>query len=157
MELIKIIFGLMVCVAIASSNNHDPSPFNLLSPQGGINNYLGLPGALFAGLLKDVFGQMAILVPMFMIFVGTKNIGISWKTAMLMVLELFLLVTLISFMFMKSDSALLKYTGLWGYISNISLAEPSWRNASLIIVFGYQILFFRLFRLNPIVLVVFIE
>ncbi len=157
LELIKITSGLMVFAALASFSRLDPSLFNLLSPQGEISNCFGLPGALLAGLINDIFGQMAFLIPILMVFASSKNGIVSWKTTVSIILELFLIVTLVSFVLSKANAELTVYTGLWGHVSNASLSDPFWKNVSLVIILGYQLLFFRLIRLNPILLVVLFE
>jgi len=46
-----------------SFSHRDPTLFNLLSPFGGISNWLALPGALVGGTLVELFGASALWVP----------------------------------------------------------------------------------------------
>jgi hypothetical protein len=79
----KIIFCLIFVISIMSQGKFDPTPFNLMVPPDGLNNFFGLPGALLGGLLLDFFGKSAILLPVLFVVIkrseqsDTKFIGLK--------------------------------------------------------------------------------
>jgi len=65
----KIVFCLIFVISILSQGKFDPTPFNLMVPPNGLNNFFGLPGALLGGFLLDFFGKSAILLPLLFIVI----------------------------------------------------------------------------------------
>ena len=71
-KIVRLLIGLGLLIAITSQGRLDPTPFNLLTPNGGIQNWLGITGALIGGTLIECMGQMSVLFPFSLLFVDNS-------------------------------------------------------------------------------------
>jgi len=55
--------GLALFLSMLSADFQDPTVFNQLNPSEGVQNWLGLIGALIGGSLLEIFGPSALLLP----------------------------------------------------------------------------------------------
>ncbi len=60
-----ILCSTFLFLAIGTAHFYDPTLFHPLYPHGGIQNWLGLFGALTGGTLIELFGPPALLIPWF--------------------------------------------------------------------------------------------
>lgn len=67
--------GVFVLLLLFFQGPLDPTPINALWPEGGVWNFLGLPGSLFAGLLLDLWGQCAYLFVAILLFLSRRFDG----------------------------------------------------------------------------------
>ncbi len=156
-DLIKIAFGLVFFVVLVSHDSFDPTPLNLLWPADGVKNWLSLPGALASGLLFDILGLSAFMVPAFLIFLKLKDETAKWRACVRYLLTVFLFNTLFSLLFIEGSHLLNPYVGFWGYLSNIHLMAFPGRWLSLLVILGSLIRFFRFYRIDPLLFMVLLQ
>ncbi len=154
LETVFFIFGLLSFVTLFSYEVFDPSPLNLLQPIGGIQNWLGLPGALYAGFIIELFGLFAFALPVLTVFTRPRFGQSGFKVVLMTFVEIFLLVSCASLLIQGESHLLVQYTGIWGVLSNQSLIKFPGLIISLVIIFFYQFLFIRFFYFNNTLFVV---
>lgn len=147
---IKSLFGLFILVAITSRSPLDPTPLNLIWPFNGMQNWLGLPGALISGFLFSVFGWSALLIPFFLVLLQHDKQVRGWRAFFLETLTILLLIILFSLLFPDINEQVVKFTGLWGYASHYALSPLPVRLVSILLIAGYLVRYFRKYRLNPL-------
>lgn len=59
-----IAFALLLALTVLTFQRQDPTLTNLVSPQEGIGNWLGIGGALLGGTLVELVGASALLLPL---------------------------------------------------------------------------------------------
>ena len=55
--------GVVLFLSMLSADFQDPTVFNQLYPSEGVQNWVGLIGALIGGSLLEIFGPSALLLP----------------------------------------------------------------------------------------------
>ena len=145
---VKIILGLILFVAMMSYNQLDPSPLNLLWPDEGIHNWLGLPGALVSGFLIEIFGWCGFLLPLFLTVLSHKK-SISRRQAVLLDIAVIMLLTIgLAQLMMSPDARLASLTGILGIVSNIQLEQFPGKLITILLVAGFIVRYSNHFLLN---------
>lgn len=148
--VLKLLLGLLILVSLLSYSALDPNPFNLFRPANEISNWLGLPGALFAGFLLDFFGMMSYIIPVQLILLARKHSILQPKHFVPDLLEILVLVSLISLVAVSLEIPTgIKETGIWGAVSVEALSKFPGVLYALVILFVYQMVHFSGIRLDP--------
>jgi DNA translocase FtsK/SpoIIIE-like protein len=140
--LYKLFFSLLILLALVSHNDFDPSPFNLLQSVDGIANFLGLPGALFSGLLFETFGLMAWAIPLLFLFSGRRKESLSLRLVIPELIEIFALCSLVGLLYLPNHPNTLLVVGSWGALSGEVLTGFPGKGISLAVLLLYQGLYF---------------
>ena len=133
-NLIRTIVGLAILLALVSRNPLDPTPFNLLWPYDGVNNLLSLPGALFAGLLYELFGWCALAIPIYLLFLRSREPSRKTRQYLLNGLYFLLLVDFVALCFPTGNQYLNQITGFWGTVACAGLIPFPGRPIALILI-----------------------
>ncbi|MBF0351710.1 MAG: DNA translocase FtsK 4TM domain-containing protein [SAR324 cluster bacterium] len=59
------VIGILLVLSMVTVDFYDPTVFNQVYPSGGIQNWLGIGGALIGGSLVELLGISALLIPWF--------------------------------------------------------------------------------------------
>jgi hypothetical protein len=140
--------GLLLLAAMMSHNQLDPSPLNLLWPDEGIHNWLGLPGALASGFLVEVFGWCGYLVPLFLLLLGHKKTIRLWQAIFLDIAVIILLTIGIAQVIDASDAYVARITGYLGVISSVQLAHFPGKLITILLAAGFIVRYSKHFLLN---------
>ena len=132
-NMIRTIIGLLVLLALISRNSLDPTPFNLLWPHGGVKNLLSLPGALLAGLLYDLFGWCALIIPIYLLLLKSREEARKLRQSSFNLLYFLLLVGFVALCFPPGNRFLSEITGFWGTAASTGLLSFPGRPISLIL------------------------
>lgn len=68
--LFLLFSGLFLAVSLVSFDPRDPTINQAVDPSYGVRNHAGMVGAFTAGLLVDIFGLTALILPPFCIYLG---------------------------------------------------------------------------------------
>ncbi len=145
---VKIFLGLILLVAIISHNQLDPSPLNLLWPEEGIHNWLGLPGALVSGFLVETFGWCGILIPLFLLILGHKKTISLWQAFALDVAVIMLLTIGAAQLMISPTANVARITGILGTISSMQLEQFPGKLITILLVFGFIVRYSKHFLVN---------
>ncbi len=148
LSYLKVIAGLILLLSLITQNRLDPSPLNLLWPAEGISNWLGLPGAILAGFLTDVFGWCGFLVPMSLLALVHKNGRNRWQITILDSAAILLVTIGLAQLASQADAQLGRMTGLIGVVSNIYLQEFPGKLITILIVVGFFVRYASHYRVN---------
>ena len=146
--LFKLLAAFIILLALISHDAFDPSPFNLLQPVGGVSNLLGLPGALFSGLLTDFLGLTAFIIPFIIVFSGRQRESLNILLLIPELVEILAICSLISLLLSPESPNLYVFTGSWGAVTNATLLVFPGIWPSILILAIYQILYFRSNRID---------
>lgn len=148
LAIAKFAFGALVFFSLVSYDALDPSVFNLLRPYHGIQNWLGLPGALLAAFLFDFLGRSAFALPLMVIFLTRNKPGTNPSSILSDVIQLLVFTTLIAFGLQMKQLVSLDSVGIWGITSLKQLGQfPG--TALTLVVFGcFQIYYFKNRRID---------
>ena len=135
----KIAFGLCVLVSIASRGDLDPTVFNLVTSDKGVQNWLGLPGALLGGALYDGFGWLSLSLPAYLLFVRNRDSTGIFRILSKNAVNMLLLTSLAGLLTMGGDTQTLRLAGLWGLATNRAMVVAFGRTTALFIV-GFLII-----------------
>ncbi|MBU2512092.1 DNA translocase FtsK 4TM domain-containing protein [bacterium] len=144
----KAVIGILILLALISFNPADPGPFNLLFPIGGIQNILGLSGALLAGFLIEMFGFLGFSIPLIIVFSGRKQESLNFRLLLPEILELLSLVTLVALLIPNDQTSRIQIVGLWGHLSSFYLTDFPGKLISLGVLGAYQLVYFKENRLD---------
>lgn len=110
--------GLVFLLGLATVDPNDPEIFNLMMPKNGIQNFLGMPGALLGGSLYQLFGWSALQIPFFLLF--TKfNKPLPLHNRIVRITFSFLAVNvLIALIIPGQDGASVNWAGLFGNVAD---------------------------------------
>ena len=144
----KIFLGLFLLVAMMIHSHLDPSPLNLLWPDEGIHNWLGLPGALAAGFLIEIFGWCGILIPLFLLILGHKKTIPPWQAFVLDMAVVMLLTIGVAQLMITPMGNMARITGILGTISSTQLEPFPGRLITILLVVGFIVRYSKHFLLN---------
>jgi len=145
---VKIFSGLILFVAMMSHNPSDPSPLNLLWPDEGIHNWLGLPGALVSGFLIEFFGWCGYLVPLLLLLLDHKKTIRLWQAIFLDIAVIMLLTIGIAQIIDAPDAYVARITGILGVISSMQLAHFPGKLITILLAVGFIVRYSKHFLLN---------
>ncbi|PCI25240.1 MAG: hypothetical protein COB67_10880 [SAR324 cluster bacterium] len=140
---IKVLFGCIIFTTIVTQGWSDPSPENLLYSTEGIQNWLGLPGALVGGGLLMLWGWSAVALPLYWVFLSHQRKSPCGITFMVHLLAMMMFNLFVSLLFPQDHPSLYQATGLFGVMANQTLLEFPGRWLSLAIVAVYLTRFAR--------------
>ncbi len=145
---LKVLLGLFLLIGMVSQGRLDPSPLNLLRPAEGIENWFGLPGALAAGFLRDLFGICGFLAPLSIIFLKHNEKLKSWQAVLLdTALIVLLTIGLAQFSFSPNVQPALS-AGLLGAIANVHLHQFPGKLITLLVVAGFSARYIKHYQFN---------
>ena len=133
-NMIRSIVGLLILLALISRSSLDPTPFNLLWPYDGVKNLLSLPGALLSGLLYDLFGWCALVIPIYLLLLKSKDPVKKIRQSIVNTLYFLLLVGFVALCFPVGNRFLGEITGFWGTVASTALLSFPGRPVSLILI-----------------------
>jgi hypothetical protein len=116
-QRLKIIFCLIFLISVLSQGRFDPTPFNLMVPPEGINNFFGLPGALLGGLLLDFFGISVVLLPLIFLSIRKSEQSESEYIGIKIILVFLMLNCALSAFFYRYTANFVDYFGVFGLTS----------------------------------------
>ena len=64
--------SVFIAVSLFSFDSRDPHPYNVVSPNLGIQNYCGFLGSYISGLMIFFLGALSCLIPILMLFCGVS-------------------------------------------------------------------------------------
>ncbi|MDT8445686.1 MAG: DNA translocase FtsK 4TM domain-containing protein [bacterium] len=137
-ELIKIVLGLLILLTLVSQGPWDPDPINLLWPSAGLENWFGLPGALFAGFWWRFFGGSSLMLVLFLLFSQSTRARFSaaFFAALVHFLSFSLLVGLV---FPPGHPFLERAAGLYGLIGNQAFSQMGFRFMAVLLLTAFLI------------------
>ncbi|MDH5559249.1 MAG: DNA translocase FtsK 4TM domain-containing protein [Deltaproteobacteria bacterium] len=133
-EYLRFICAIFILIALISQGNFDPTPANLYWPSDGVENWLNLPGALFAGVFFDYFGWISILISFLMLFTQQQT---KMNFGFLTVKHLFVVIftsMMIAFLFPTDNSFIIPLTGFIGYMANLLSTSTTLRIMGIVIL-----------------------
>ena len=136
-ELIRILLGLFLALSLVSQGRWDPDPLSLVWPSGGIANWFGLPGALFAGFWLRFFGYSSLTLVFFLLFAQSQNNRVSALVPLS--IHFMVLVILIGLLFPPGHPYLEYAAGLLGLVSNEVMSQLGLRLVALLVLSIYLI------------------
>ncbi len=146
--LFKAVLGILIFLALVDYHQTDPGPFNLLSPIGGIQNILGLFGALLAGFIIEMFGYLGYSIPLIILFTGRKQETFNFRLLLPEILEVLSLVALVALLIPSEQGSGIQIVGLWGRLSSLQLIQFPGILFSLGALGAYQVVYFKENRLD---------
>lgn len=137
-ELVKIVLGLLILLTLVSQGPWDPDPLNLLWPSKGVQNWFGLPGALFAGFWLRFFGASSLMLVVFLLFSQStqRRFSAAFFAAVVHFLAFALLVGLI---FPGGHPYLERAAGLYGLIGNQAFSRFGVRFLAVLLLSAFLI------------------
>jgi len=137
-ELIKIILGLLILLTLVSQGAYDPDPLSLVSPSTGVQNWFGLPGALFAGFWLRFFGWSSLILVAFLLFSQStkKRFLPAFMAATIHFLGFSLLFGLI---FPPGHQKITYFSGLYGLVGNQGFSEYGLRFLGVLVLTAFLI------------------
>jgi hypothetical protein len=150
--MLKLICGLLVFVSLISHDRYDPSPFNLLTSGSEVRNWLGLPGALFSGFVRDLFGLMSYTFPVLLMLLTRLNPSAKAKLVLQETLELLALCSLVALAIPLGYQTQFDIVGSWGHISGQALSDIPGRVPAILILCCFQLVYIKDRRVDLTVL-----
>ena len=132
----KLLAGLGILISITSRGNLDPTLFNLLTPAEGVQNWLGLPGALLSGVLIDGLGKMSLLLPLYLLFVRNVSEAGVFQILRRNIVTALLITSLVSSLMTDTDTQIVQITGLWGLATNQAIVTVFGQIPSFCLIVG---------------------
>tara|TARA_B100000945_G_scaffold308747_1_gene298826 strand:+ start:406 stop:1032 length:627 start_codon:yes stop_codon:yes gene_type:complete len=88
--------GFVFLLSIMTADFQDPTVFNQLYPSNGIQNWIGLMGAITGGSMLEIFGPSSLLIPFLFvrIFLNSRNdfsilVGIYYSLVFVFLISIF--------------------------------------------------------------------
>ncbi|OGG99591.1 MAG: hypothetical protein A2600_08925 [Candidatus Lambdaproteobacteria bacterium RIFOXYD1_FULL_56_27] len=137
-ELVKIVLGLLILFTLVSQGPFDPDPMNLVWPAQGIENWFGLPGAMFAGFWLRFFGWSSLMLVVFLLFSQStqRRFALAFVAAVIHFLGFALLVGLL---FPTGHPRLEQASGLYGLMGNQALGWIGVRFLGVLVLTAFLI------------------
>ena len=148
--------GVALFLSMLSADFQDPTVFNQLYPSEGVQNWVGLIGALIGGSLQEIFGPSALLFPW--LFVRAALHQPRQISGLICTYYTFVLVFLLSIIHeLALHSGLIKTEALEFYLQNGYTAKLAliWleksTNLSISLIVLAAMFIFSLVRMSQII------
>ncbi|MGK0288701.1 MAG: hypothetical protein ACI86H_000120 [bacterium] len=115
---LRFLVAIFLIIILTIQGNFDPTPYNLVWPLNGIENWFGLVGAIISGFLLENFGFCAFLIPISLLFLSFQKKLSKGKRIFSCILMFLLFPIFIALLFPHQSDLIIQYAGFWGYSAN---------------------------------------